>query len=128
MIVRLFKRQFAPLVESGAKLQTVRPRPKRRPHVGEPISLRAWTGQPYRSKQRVLRETVLTRISDVVIGREELRIECAPNTLGSALTLDDFARADGFADWAELVAWFDAEHGLPFEGVLLGWPALEETP
>lgn len=47
--VRMFKPQFAPLVESGKKLQTVRPTPKRMPKPGDKISLREWTGLPYRS-------------------------------------------------------------------------------
>ena len=44
MIVKLFKPQFSPLVESGLKLQTVRPTPKRMPKPGDRISLREWTG------------------------------------------------------------------------------------
>lgn len=42
--VRMFKPQFAPMVENGTKLQTVRPRPKRMPKEGDAISLRCWTG------------------------------------------------------------------------------------
>src|SRR5262245_11304591 len=33
--VRMFKPQFAPMVESGQKCQTVRPTPKRIPHPGD---------------------------------------------------------------------------------------------
>lgn len=48
--VRMFKPHFALLVESGAKAQTVRPTPKRMPKPGDRISLRCWSGAPYRSK------------------------------------------------------------------------------
>ena len=34
---------------------------------------------------------------------------------------DRFARADGFANWNEMREWFKAEHGLPFDGVVLYW-------
>ena len=36
-------------------------------------------------------------------------------------TLDDYARRDGFADWCDLLGWFEHTHGLPFEGQLIGW-------
>lgn len=36
-----------------------------------------------------------------------------------------FARADGFADWAEMRGWFEAAHGLPFAGVLIEWEPVE---
>ena len=39
--VRMFKPQFAGLVERGENLQTVRPIPKRMPKPGDKISLRA---------------------------------------------------------------------------------------
>lgn len=53
--VRLFKPEFAAKVLSGEKCQTVRATPKRMPTPGDRISCRAWTGAPYRSKQRILR-------------------------------------------------------------------------
>jgi hypothetical protein len=59
----MFKPQFADLVEAGTKLQTVRPVPSRLPGPGDTISLRTWTGKPYRSKMRLLREA---RIKEVV--------------------------------------------------------------
>jgi hypothetical protein len=35
--------------------------------------------------------------------------------------LEKFARADGFTGWPEMRDWFTAEHGLPFDGVVLYW-------
>ena len=117
--VRMFKPQFAGLVERGEKLQTVRPVPKRMPKTGDRISLRAWTGKPYRSKQRVLRESVITKVEKIKFTRlHRVQFE------DGILTCDDewkFAVADGFETPAAMFDWFAATHGLPFEGVLISW-------
>ena len=113
--VRMFKPRFAPLVESGQKCQTVRPVPSRMPKVGDTISLREWTGKPYRSKQRVLREEVISGVSHVDITETGVAVESC------AVHCDQFALADGFKDFFELRDWFKTEHGLPFEGILIKW-------
>jgi hypothetical protein len=120
--VRMFKPEFAPLVESGAKCQTVRPTPKRRPQAGDRISLRMWTGKPYRSKQRLLQEAEIVSVNNISFcdtGRELLVIvnghELHPEQI------NEFAKADGFKDGIAMFNWFEATHGLPFEGVLIKW-------
>ena len=120
--VRMFKPQFAPLVESGTKLQTVRPTPKRMPKAGDHISLRMWTGAPYRSKQRVLRESVITEVSRVDITETGIAVN------SYAEPCDNFAVADGFRDFFELRDWFKSTHGLPFEGVVIKWNKLQPVP
>lgn len=114
-IVRMFKPQFAPLVEAGTKRQTVRPTPKRMPKPGDHISLRMWTGKPYRSKQTVLRESVISEVGMVDITETGIAVN------SYAEPCDDFAVADGFRDFFELRDWFKATHGLPFEGVVIKW-------
>lgn len=34
---------------------------------------------------------------------------------------DDFARADGFKDYDDMMGWFEKTHGLPFYGWLIAW-------
>ena len=34
---------------------------------------------------------------------------------------DDIARADGFGNFFEMLEWFEREHGLPFEGIMIRW-------
>ena len=34
---------------------------------------------------------------------------------------EEIARDDGFESTAELVAWFEKTHGLPFRGVVIRW-------
>ena len=33
--------------------------------------------------------------------------------------LEEFAQADGFDSWAEMLGWFEKTHGLPFIGRLI---------
>ncbi|HLP07917.1 MAG TPA: ASCH domain-containing protein [Opitutaceae bacterium] len=130
--VRLFKPQFAAPVVAGSKRQTVRPVPQRRPEAGDMLSLRTWSGLPYRSRQRILGETTIERVRDVTIhGTGQIEVA------GCYLTtpeMEAFAKADGFADLEALLAWFRAEHGLPFTGILIEWnlsgtvPANINTP
>lgn len=117
--VRLFKPQFAALVESGGKLQTVRPTPKRMPRAGDTISLRAWSSLPYRSKQRVLREAVITSVVPFSILASGLFV--IDNEQRPVWEADDFARQDGFRDANQMLVWFEANHGLPFEGIVIYW-------
>jgi hypothetical protein len=125
--VRMFKPRFAPLVEAGTKLQTIRPVPKRMPRPGDTVSLRAWTGRPMWSKMRVLREARITGVSDILIARDRVWYGgLAPYKLTTTRDLNDFARDDGFKFWQDMVAWFEAEHGLPFKGILIAWEA--KTP
>jgi hypothetical protein len=119
MIVRMFKPQFAPLVESGAKKQTVRPTPKRMPKIGEQFSGREWLGKPYRSKQREL-------VSGVIVAVETIKIGLAGHTTLAGVELrekerDNFAVCDGFSFGSEMVLWFLHQHGLPFEGIVIYW-------
>jgi hypothetical protein len=118
--VRMFKPQFAPMVEAGTKLQTVRPTPKRMPKVGDKISLRCWTDKPYRSKQRVLIESTITEVSIVDITEDGIAVN------SYAEPCDDFARADGFRNFFELRDWFRATHGLPFEGIVIHWASINQ--
>ena len=116
--VRMFKPQFAPLVLSGEKCQTIRPTPKRMPKSGEKISLRMWTGKPYRSKQRVLREAIISEVLPVKICGLAIMVN------NCVLLGDDewaFAKADGFNTPMDLFEWFNVTHGLPFEGVVIKW-------
>jgi len=103
----LFSPRFAPSVQAGTKRQTIR-RPRKRPiRPGDQLSLRAWTGAPYRSKQRVLGVGVCQAVQ--------------PVTIGADFADDAEARRDGFTDAGDLRQWFEATHGLPFHGLRICW-------
>ena len=108
MRVILFQDKFAKMVQSGAKKQTIRLTARCKP--GDELSLRKWSGKPYRSKQETLLNSVCTRVQDV-------RIYEGPATATSEM----LARADGFASHAEMQTWFKNTHGLPFVGQQIEW-------
>lgn len=118
MIVLMFKPQFAPLVLSGEKCQTIRPPRKRQIRIGERVSLRKWAGKPYRSKQPVLRESVITEVTPISI-TEDL-VSLGSNELALEQTWS-LAKADGFNTLKDFFEWFRFTHGLPFYGVLIKW-------
>jgi hypothetical protein len=115
--VILFQERFAPLVAAGSKRQTIRK--TARCKVGDWVSLRRWTGKAYRSKQEVLRTDVCTAVMPV-------RIEWHAAYVGVVQVPGrDLAVQDGFKDWAEMRAWFEAVHGLPFLGWLIEWSGVD---
>src|SRR5260221_1076262 len=123
MKIRMFKPQFAPLVQSGAKRQTIRPIPKRMPRVGGRESWRQWIGKPYRSKTLELAQVEIVYVGTIKIemGGDKEMITFAITTEKSfnLTSPDAFVRADGFSGIDELLQWFDKTHGLPFSGILI---------
>jgi len=116
VVVLMCQPRFAPRVRDGTKTQTDRPPRKRPVKVGDRLSLRMWTGRPYRSKQQVLREAVCVGVDPVRIATNGIARGEFFFSLPHA-----FARADGFADWPDMRDWFQVTHGLPFEGVVISW-------
>ena len=91
------------------------------PKQGDSISLREWTGKPYRSKQRIIREATVTRTRRVEIWPMAEVIALDGQKLGYDETLN-FAQADGFVDHWDLFQWFTEEHGPDkFEGIVIYW-------
>lgn len=117
-----FKPKFAPLVESGAKRQTIRATraDNRVPQPGDVTKL--YTGL------RTIKARLL--LAAPVIDCEPVRIDFSERSLvlgGNRLrlgTLEQFAKEDGFADAAELFDWFKETHGPDdFEGFCVRWEA-----
>lgn len=124
MKVYLFKPRFARLVEAGTKRTTIRPKRNHPTKVGDLLSLREWTGNPYRSKHRVLAESVCKETKSIWIGYEEgsARNMCKMgNLLLTGTEWDEIAKIDGFIGWEEMYCWFSDEHGIPFEGEWIRW-------
>lgn len=132
MVALNFKEQFANDVEDGRKNRSIRaPRKDGRvPKKGEPAHL--FTGM--RSKKcRKLRLSVVERVRPVEINHMGVKIEGRPLYAGDAQAYQggpdpeaydgDFARADGFDSFGDMADFFEKEHGLPFHGFLIEWPA-----
>ena len=116
MRVRTFKPQCAPLVESGAKRQTIRPMPKRIPKEGDVESWRQWTGRPYHSPQRELAKIRIVSVELILISYRFIEVNCRPLLPHESNVL---AKRDGFAGVLPMLDWFEREHGLPFTGILI---------
>jgi hypothetical protein len=134
--VIMFQPRFAALVESGAKLQTIRPWRVRMIDVGDVVDLRTWTGLPYRSKQRRLREAMVCEKRPIIISVHEARNFRMTNVcLGydsrgiGSVAVDALARADGFTDAEAFYDFFTGAYTkrtqfglkLDFHGQLIRW-------
>jgi hypothetical protein len=117
MIVVMFQPQFEGKIISGVKWHTIRPRGKRRLLVGREISLRVWTGKPYRSKQREFLKATISVLVPVCVHEKGVR----RTDTGFELDRVWVAIRDGFDSWREMKEWFAKTHGLPFEGNLISW-------
>lgn len=110
-----FKKQFAELIESGEKRQTIRPLRKRPIKPGETLFL--YTG--LRTKQsRKLKEVVCKNVSPVIIGPGW--IELNERMLDMKETYE-VARRDGFIKLLSFFNFFRKQYGSPFYGVLIQW-------
>ncbi|MFO1066305.1 MAG: ASCH domain-containing protein [Pirellulales bacterium] len=123
MATLMFMGRFASKVTEGTKPHTIRPKRKRRIKVGDALSLRKWSGTAYRSTQIVLRESICVRVSDVMIFKPR---NASPSILidglaQNARAAEVLAVNDGFSSKAEMLAWFEQTHGLPFRGDLIEW-------
>ncbi len=94
------------------------------PKAGDRISLREWTGKPYRSKQRVLREAIISEVQSIWFNGVTILLDDpkGENGLLPRAVEEAFARADGFENLKAMSDWFEANHGLPFEGIVIKWP------
>ncbi|MBD2429218.1 ASCH domain-containing protein [Phormidium sp. FACHB-1136] len=125
MVAYNFKPQFAPLIASGQKCQTIRALGKRR-HARAGDTLQLYTGQRTRSCRKLL-DTVCTDAISIVMHPHKMgevvtglsiylgHAECALD----AASVDALAKADGFESISEFVDFF--RERLPFEGVLIQW-------
>ncbi len=131
MNVILFQPRFEPLIRCGAKWQTCRLHRrdgKPRARVAETVSLRVWSGLPYRSKQREIAQAVITEVESIQIERNgvsfgdgTLRAWWVGVGTKNEHYLEYFAKRDGFDSFGQLVEWFQKTHGLPFSGSCIEW-------
>lgn len=118
MVAYNFKAQFAPLVESGQKCQTIRALGKRRtPMPGEKLQL--YIGMRTKSCRKLL------EVSCVAV--QPVRIDDgAVYVAGERLPYIDalkLAKDDGFESLDAFLVFFRKTHGSSFEGVLIKWNA-----
>lgn len=121
MRVLMFQERFAGKVRDGSKPHTMRKTARCRP--GDVLSLRRWTGKPYRSKQETLRTETCLRVEPVHMENVRGRgFSVWVQGIGLMLhQIEHLALADGFDSYEDMVAWFLHTHGLPWDGFLIRW-------
>ncbi len=123
MVAFNFSPEFAAKVTSGEKRQTIRQ--KKRGQVGDRVQL--YTGQRTKKCRKLVDpDPILELINYVAIRPGYLTLGNTALHPGNA---DDFARADGFKDYAAMVAWFEKKYGSPyFVGFIHRWRAAPASP
>ena len=120
MRVILFQPRFAELVRTGQKRQTIRKQARCKP--GDLLSLRRWTGKPYRSKQQRLWGATCRSVCPISIGHGVYKDGISVNGVECSMSQRArVAREDGFGCVTEMLDWFEQTHGLPFVGEVIAW-------
>lgn len=116
MVAFSFSPEFAGPVSARVKKQTIRQ--TRRAKVGDRIQL--YTGmRTSNCVKLVADDPVCTYVGYVHINPKGLTVG---DTSKSPRDIDEFARLDGFKDYAAMLAWFQGRYGQPsFIGYLHRW-------
>lgn len=119
MVAYNFTAEMAPLVESGRKRQTIRPKRRRPTKIGDLLQL--YTGMRH-AGCRLLREGRCVRVTPVEIRERNshLVVVLGGKPLPGA-ALDRFVHADGFQRRMDMRDFFASHYGLPFVGELIEW-------
>lgn len=122
-----FKAQFAKMVESGKKTQTIRKVRKYPTKPGQTIYLYAGM----RTKRcRKLGEGEIISVEKIEITNlSYFKFGEYPDIQWFDAKEDDaglmLAKADGFEDWESFVEFFKIRYGLPFQGELIKWRLID---
>ena len=129
MRVIMFQPRFHGLIRSEVKRSTIRKSARCKP--GDELSLRAWSGKAYRSKQIELRPAICKSVTRITIGISSqdnfwvLRHRHEGSELMNASNLEHLARIEGFESAAEMREWFVANHklrpGIGIEAEQIQW-------
>lgn len=115
MVAFDFKPRFAPLVAAGTKCQTIRKSMRAKP--GDRLQL--YTGMRTKNCRKLVEPDPICTMVDYVGIRPEYM------TVGDTAkhpSADEFARRDGFADYNDMVRWFNETYGSPyFTGYVHVW-------
>ncbi len=119
-----FKPQFAPLIATGQKRQTIRALGKRRPPIpGEPLQL--YTGLRTKQARKLLDPDPLCKsVRPILIDHGSVTVEGQRLTAGQVFEL---AQSDGFNSLVDFVKFFQETHGKVFEGILIEWEVVDHA-
>ena len=113
-----FKKQFAPLIASGKKTQTIRLIRKHPIKKGDKLYL--YTGLRTKHSQKI-KEANCISVEPINIGCHTITLANKVLSHSEQLLL---AHADGFNNLADFRAFFEKAYSLPFDGVVIKWKEL----
>lgn len=106
MVAYNFAAEHAPKVENRTKKRTLRLEPRAK--VGDKLQL--FTGQRTAQCRKLSQEDpTCTRVAKVELTRTDMKYD---GTYQSPDILDDYARADGFKGYQNMLDWFEAQYGV----------------
>ena len=121
-----FKKRFAGMVEEGfkehpigrVKRQSIRAKRRdgRNPHPGETLFL--YSGLRTKSVRK-LGISPCKSVQEITIDRHGINV--AGRWLNGGAERAQLAQDDGFESFLDMTAFFEHEHGLPFDGLLIKW-------
>lgn len=116
MVALNFKPQFAALVKSGRKRQTIRSLANK---ASAGKMLQFYTGQRTAHCRKLRKDAVCKSTEYVDISANSI----STTSRGKIFDLDDFAKADGFRDFNAMWKFFEprADEGGSFNGLLIKW-------
>ena len=110
-----FKQQFVAAIEQGRKRQTIRKLRKRPFESGDTLYL--FTLMRTANCRRIGQFTCI-RVRNIRIESMQIFVENEPL---NDRQISELARADGFANSAEMMQFFATQHKLPFVGQIIYW-------
>lgn len=119
MVAYSFKSRFSPPITAGTKRQTIRADRKRHARQGEILQL--YTGMRTRSC-RLIGTATCKSVEPIHLTLSPVgRVEIAGFQWDRSL--DEFAQADGFMKWDDLLRFWELNHDDSpiFSGVLVRW-------
>ena len=127
MTVLMFDRCFEGKIRDGTKCLTIRGPRKRSIHGGDQLSLRCWSGKPYRSKQLSILETCCHHVCDIVLRDDAIyftgeSVAKQETVYWASLSRKVVARANGFCSWKAMIDHHKKRGAsFPFSGTLIEW-------
>lgn len=129
MVALNFKAEFVAVIDGGEKCRTIRSvRKNGNPEAGKPLQL--YTGMRSSACEKI-RDATCTRVRPVTIDHMGVILDGRRLYAGDAPAFQggvdpehydgDFARADGFNSFPDMLEFFREQYGLPFSGYLIEW-------
>lgn len=110
-----FKPEFAKLIRTGKKKQTIRQERKNPIKPGDTLQL--YTGLRTKQAKKIKTVTCKDVTKIIIVEHGVILVPPAPTDI----IIEKLWREDGFPNFQAFIEFFDKFYGLPFTGVLIRW-------